>query len=200
MKTVTMVLAMVMVSLFPVMSGAADSKSVAAGGRVWLEGDSTLHRYGAEAKGFSAKLELPQDALADVAAALRDGKATGLVVTVPVAKLSSGEDKLDENMQKTLKGAEHPTISFRMRSYRAVPAANGFDVEAQGDLTVAGVQRQVTVKARAHPISGGVKLTGAVPLLMTDYGIKPPVMMLGTIKTKNEVSVKFELLLAQPKL
>ena len=34
-----------------------------------------------------------------------------------------------------------------------------------------------------------------VPLLMSDYGIKPPTMMLGTMRTKNEVLVKFDLAL-----
>lgn len=203
MRTMRVVLVMAAVSLWPAMSGATGTatgtKSVAAGGRVWLEGDSTLHRYGAEAKDFSAKLEVPQEAVFDLAAALRDGKATGLWVNVPVARLSSGEQGLDENLHKTLKAAEHPTISFRMKSYRSVAAANGFDVEAQGELMVAGVRRQVKVTARANPVRGGVRLTGTVPLLMTDYGIVPPVMMLGTIKTRNEVSVRFELLLPQPK-
>jgi hypothetical protein len=37
--------------------------------------------------------------------------------------------------------------------------------------------------------------TGALKFLMTDFGIKPPVALLGTLRTKNEVEVKFEVLL-----
>jgi hypothetical protein len=32
-----------------------------------------------------------------------------------------------------------------------------------------------------------------VPILMTDYGVKPPTALLGTLRTGNRVLVKFEL-------
>jgi len=34
-------------------------------------------------------------------------------------------------------------------------------------------------------------LTGEAPIKMTDFGIAPPVTMLGTLKTGNDVKVSF---------
>ena len=181
------------VAVSPLMAMAEDAQTIPASGRVWLEGNSTLHKYGADAKSASVRLQVASEGAANVSAAVRDGKMSGLSVAIPVAKLSSGEKGLDENMVKTLKGEQNPTIRFTMKSYRAVPNGSGFKLEAQGALQVAGVEKNVTVTADANEVASGLHLVGSVPLLMTDYGIKPPVMMLGTIKTDNLVTVKFDL-------
>lgn len=36
---------------------------------------------------------------------------------------------------------------------------------------------------------------GSLKILMTDFGIKPPVALLGTLRTKNEIQVSFKVLL-----
>ena len=41
-------------------------------------------------------------------------------------------------------------------------------------------------------------VTGSLPLLMTDYGIKPPTAMLGMLTTDPKVTVSFETVLAVP--
>jgi hypothetical protein len=38
---------------------------------------------------------------------------------------------------------------------------------------------------------GAYVLTGQLPIRMSDYGIKPPTAMMGTIKTGNDVKVTF---------
>jgi hypothetical protein len=39
-----------------------------------------------------------------------------------------------------------------------------------------------------------VKAEGELPLLMTDFGVKPPTALLGTLRTDNKITVKFSLL------
>ena len=39
--------------------------------------------------------------------------------------------------------------------------------------------------------AGASFLTGQLPIRMTDYGIKPPTAMMGTIKTGDDVKVTF---------
>lgn len=40
---------------------------------------------------------------------------------------------------------------------------------------------------------GDVGARGEHPLLMTDYGIKPPKLAMGTLKTQNGIVVRFNL-------
>ena len=40
---------------------------------------------------------------------------------------------------------------------------------------------------------GRAVIDGEQPLLMTDFGVKPPSMFLGTVKTQDRIVVKFHL-------
>jgi hypothetical protein len=175
--------------------------SLAPGASLELDGDSTLHRYSAKAHGM--KLDVDFDA-ARVAAAgkapemealLRSHVIQTFALTVPVSGLASGEKGLDANMQKALKGDRYKDIRFRMESYEVGAPIVGsvqFKVVLHGRLSLAGVERHIDVDAAGIRVAAGVRLTGSKDLLMTDYQIKPPTMMLGTIKTANLITVKFD--------
>ena len=61
----------------------------------------------------------------------------------------------------------------------------GQSLVMQGTLRIAGRER--TVRAR-----------GALPILMTDYGISPPTALFGVVRTENRIVVKFDLLVDRP--
>jgi polyisoprenoid-binding protein YceI len=63
-------------------------------------------------------------------------------------------------------------------------------------LTISGVEREVTFDLKTELKDAALIVTGAVPLVMTDYGIKPPKAMLGMLKTDPKVTVTFEIALA----
>ena len=46
-----------------------------------------------------------------------------------------------------------------------------------------------------HRADGALRVTGKVPITMTEWGIKPPTLMMGTIKVGQVVTVQFDLLL-----
>ena len=64
-----------------------------------------------------------------------------------------------------------------------------------GDLEIAGASRPAALQAQTKPDELGTRVSGAYGLLMTDFGVSPPVMMLGALKTKNEVTVRYILYL-----
>jgi hypothetical protein len=41
-----------------------------------------------------------------------------------------------------------------------------------------------------------MKASGAIPLLMTDFGITPPTGLFGLIRSRNEITVRFELMVS----
>ena len=180
-------------------SGPAASLVVATGASLELDGDSSLHRYSAKAHGMEAGIGLDP---ARVPTAVQASDLEGLVrghfvktfhLSVPVDQLSSGDKGLDANMRKALKGDRYKQIRFQMDSYEVVgpPSAAALTVTLHGRLSLAGVERKIDVTAAGVRVHGGLAISGSKDLLMTDYQIKPPTMMLGAIKTKNLITVKF---------
>lgn len=168
-----------------------ESKVVVAGG-------SNVHEWSCKATGFSAAIEMDSGytTSAFTAAAKPIGK---VVVTIPTKSLRCGKDKMDENTWKALRAEEFKDIRYELTDYRidaAKSTAEGFAAITKGKLTVAGTTKEVEIPITATRLAGGqMKGEGTLPLLMTDVGIKPPTALLGTLRTKNEITISFEVLL-----
>ena len=173
---------------------------LAPGATLELDGNSTLHRYKAKALGMSAGIDFDAARVAlippplSVEALIRGRSIKSLELTIPVAELSSGERGLDDNMREALKSDRFREIRFRADSYElvATPSAGAaFAVTLHGHLSLAGVARAVDVRADGIQIADGIRFSGSKELLMSDFQIKPPTMMFGTIKTADLITVKF---------
>src|SRR5207237_158837 len=110
--------------------------------------------------------------------------------------LKSGEKGLDKNLYKTLQAQTYPNIVFHLSSYRvgaSTESPSAYHVTTQGTLEIAGHSQPVEVQAESSATAGPLQLEGQYPLLMSDYGIKPPTMMMGTVKVKNRVVIHYRL-------
>jgi polyisoprenoid-binding protein YceI len=167
--------------------------SLVSGSRLWLTGDSTLHAYTSTANTVTVSAQLV--ALAGGPhAAVAGGGLKALTVTVPVVGLKSGEDGLDKNMQKALKQETASSIVFTLTSYTAEETKDGgLLIKARGQLALAGVAKEVALEAVCQFTSDAIHVTGTKDVLMSDFGIKPPTMMLGAVKTADKVVVHFDL-------
>jgi len=169
-------------------------------GTLELDGDSTLHRFSARTTDVRGAVYVDEAALparaSDVVVLVRGGHIKSFEMVAPVEKLSSGDKALDKNMWKALKSSQFKEIRFRAESFQVRPQdAQGvqFGLAMKGALTVAGVSRPIVLDVRAAGVSGGVRIVGSTTLRMTDYAVKPPVLMLGAIKTADLVVVKFDM-------
>ena len=188
------------VSADTVAANGSISIAVDPGATLELDGDSTLHKYSAKADGIAAQVGVDAARAASVSSALgiealiRGHFVSKFELAVVVDKLHSGDNGLDKNMRKALKGDQYKEIRFRMDSYDVLgPPTSGapLTIVLHGRLSLAGVERKIDVQAVGAPVRDSVRLAGSKGLLMTDYGITPPKMMLGTIKTANLITVKF---------
>ena len=116
-------------------------------------------------------------------------------VVIPVKSLSCGNSGLEKNMFKTLKADKYPEIRYQLSTYQIEGATDdGATVQAVGTLTIAGQQKTIEMAVKTDRGPGGnATATATQSLLMTDFGIKPPVFMLGTLKTGNKITVSFKL-------
>lgn len=163
-----------------------------------LRGKSTLHDFASTATRMELAVELVAplppgaSALARLAA---PGAVKTIVLTIPVEAMKSEKDGLDKNMYKALKAAANPNIVFRLAAPPVPTTAEGATFHVAGQLELAGQAQPVEVEVRASETPEGIVLEGSKALLMSDYGIKPPTMFLGTLKTADRIVVEWRLVL-----
>ncbi len=168
--------------------------TVAPDSKLWIEGTSNLHGWSCTAEKFDAAIELDTSVAMELAAATP--KALKRVeVKVPVRALKCGHGGMDDNMYKALKADESPEIAYIMATFDAVPGdADGFTLKTSGTLSLAGKENKLAMDVVTTRLADGtVKATGVVPIKMTDYGIKPPTAIFGTLRTGDDVKVNFAL-------
>ena len=176
-------------------SGAAWQLSlVAPKSRLWVEGTSTVRGFTCRAVTFDVAVDASAPA---AAAAIMNGEkaVTGVNVTVPAAKLDCGNGTMNEHMYKAIKAKDAPTIEFRLASYEMTKGASGMQGRLTGTLTLGGVQKPVTVEATATEDPAGLRVTGMHEVRMKEFGLKPPTLMMGTMKVNELVKVNFDLYL-----
>lgn len=184
--------------LAPVARAAAPELVALPGAKLWLEGTSTIHEYKSDAtklqitvKGNVARWPADKAGVEAIDALIRAGGVSTVDVVVPVTGLKSGKDGLDKNMYKALKAAQNPDIKFHLAGYQ-VPGESAARIDAKGMLTIAGVEHDIPISVTATREGENLRLRGTVPLLMSQYGIKPPTMMMGTLKVADAVKVSFD--------
>jgi polyisoprenoid-binding protein YceI len=165
--------------------------------RVTISGTSNIHAYTAT----TTTVRIRKGQLAAVAdganvweSALKPGGVELFEIAIPAATLTSPREGLDANMHKALKVIEHPDIVFRL--LRLEPGQGGA-LKGIGNLKIAGVVREVALDLTTERKGTALSVRGQVTLLMTDFGVTPPIALMGMLKTDPKVTVTFETLLAE---
>jgi hypothetical protein len=173
-----------------------------AGSSLWIEGTSTMHDFTCRSKEVVFALEqdpgTPRPTNAgELMRLIRSGAVRAVAVQVPVVTLHSEKEGLDKNLRKAMSADRYPDVTFRLEHHEIAPGATGDTtaIHAKGALKICAQERPIELAARAYPGEGGVWLEGSESLLMSDYGIKPPTMMMGTIRVGDRVTVRYRLLL-----
>lgn len=155
--------------------------------QLWFDGGSTVRGFKCSAKTITTNVQT--DAL-DAASAAIDDLVTKASVVIPVAAVDCGNGTMNEHMRKALKAKENPEISFVMSGY----TVNGTNATINGKLKIAGVENAIEIPATVAPEGAGVRVKASKAIDMTQWGVKPPSLMMGTMKVKPNVTVGFDVL------
>lgn len=167
--------------------------------RVSIAGTSNIHPFTASTTDVRmTRLALAPPDGTVLETAVKPGALEAFEIAIKAATLRSPKDGLDKNMHKALKVAEFPEITFTLARTEAGAAAN--TLKAIGRLRIAGVEKPVALELKTAVNASTITVIGEVPLLMTDYGIKPPTAMLGMLKTDPKITVTFEVVLASSQI
>jgi len=163
--------------------------------RLWVNGTSTVRAFECKAQSFDAAIETA--AAGATAAVLAGEKAVRTVtITVPAEKLDCSNGTMNEHMRKALKAKENPTIEFQLSTYTTSRTADGVQGELTGVLSLGGVQKTITLQGTATDAGDGqLRVVGSHQLRMSEFGLKAPSLMLGTMKVDDRVKVSFDLVL-----
>ncbi|MGM0376468.1 MAG: YceI family protein [Bacteroidota bacterium] len=158
-------------------------------GTIEVSGTSSLHDWEMKLSKFEVSANLEQDdngnyTLSDVSFLTQAGQ------------LTSDKSKMESKAHEALKSDTRPEISFNQTNTNVSLNPEDDSFQIRGDLRIAGKTKPVKVTLNGR-INGEnqVQVTGNTSLKMTDFDIKPPTVMLGTIKTKDEVSIALDLTL-----
>jgi hypothetical protein len=158
-----------------------------------IMGDSTVRKYSAQTKearltGQARQVESP--------AGTKTWLPERIEMVMNVADLKSGNGTLDEHMHKALKANEHPTITLKITSTpeQQDKWSDGQSLKAIGELTVSGSKQPIELEAALSKDGEKFRIQGKKKLLMSSFGIQPPTLMLGALKTKDEIEVTYDLI------
>jgi polyisoprenoid-binding protein YceI len=111
---------------------------------------------------------------------------------IDAASLETGNGTRDAIMRDDhLETQRFPSIAFDLTQVeRARRTADGWEFLARGALTLRDVARQTQFVVRARRDGNGVRLTGEVPVKMTDHGVPVPKFLFLTVE--DPVLVRFD--------
>ena len=100
--------------------------------------------------------------------------------------------KVQEYAVKDMLAADrYPRITFRSTALNKIDANR---YQALGMLTIRETSKPVSLLVSLRvDSSGSPAIDGMSVIRLTDFGLKPPTAVLGTIGTKNEMSFRFSI-------
>ncbi|WP_394776083.1 YceI family protein [Flavobacterium sp.] len=146
-------------------------------------GTSTLHDW--EMKSASgtgtANLTIANAKLIDI---------ESLSITLLAESIKSEKKSMDKVAYETLKTDKNKNIKYVLKSAEKV---NETTWELTGNYTIAGVSKVLKTTAKTTVTKDGLTMQGSNKITFNDFGMKSPTALLGTIKTGQDLTLKFNL-------
>ena len=153
-----------------------------------VSGTSTLHDWDMKSAKADCRAGFTLDANG------QPSNLNSLSFSTPVNALKSEHTAMDNNAYKALKSDKNPTIAYTMTTASLITGST--TVKVTGRLTIAGTTKDEVIDAvcKTNP-DNTITVTGTKKISMKDYDMQPPTFMMGTIKTGNDIVLKFTLVL-----
>ena len=110
---------------------------------------------------------------------------------IPVKSIKSSKGSImDNKTYQALKSDECATIQLKLQK----GSISGIDLKATASLTIACVTKTVDLVSTIKPLGNNqFEIAGSKKLKMTDFGIKPPTALLGTMVTGDEITIEYNI-------
>lgn len=148
-----------------------------------VAGTSTLHDWtmASVAKNGTANLTVEGSKVTDINA---------IQIDLPVESIKSGKSGMDKIAYETLETKKFKTIKYVLKSATKV---NETTWDLVGTFTIAGASKVLKTQVKATVINGIVNIKGAQNITFSEFGMKAPTALLGTVKTGQNLTLNFNL-------
>jgi len=163
--------------------------------QLWLEGGSTVRSYKCAATEIIGQVRTSGDGELPPLGQLVDAvEEAG--ITIPVEELDCDNGTMNGHMLKALNSKSHKTIEYELTGFEIVDGGDtAGKIEMKGRLTINGTELAKTIPAEIELAGDGtIRLKGQTELDMTEFGVKPPRLMLGTLKVHDDVTIHFDVI------
>lgn len=181
----------ILIIISSVLAAQTNMKISGEKSKMTIYGTSTLHDWEMWAEQYSGDAVIEKD----------DKQVTAiksLAFSIPVESLKSGKSAMDKNTWEALKSDKHKMITYKLTNIESIKPSidgKGYIIRATGDLTIAGTTNSESFKVYSLVLSDGtVQFKGEVDFPMTKYNVDPPTAVMGTIKTGDDITLKFSAL------
>ncbi|MDX9883386.1 MAG: YceI family protein [Prolixibacteraceae bacterium] len=148
-----------------------------------IKGTSTIHDW-------EMKVGEMKSAFSLSSGNIFEDKLTGGDFLVNVESIKSEHSLMNKKTYEALKKEKFPQI--RAKVIKAEQSPNSGKVQVE--LSIAGKTKLVEEDIHLKDLGNGrVEMKGSLDLKMSEYGIEPPVALMGSIKTGDEVKIEFNL-------
>lgn len=111
-------------------------------------------------------------------------------ITLPAESIKSEKKSMDKVAYETLKTDKFKNIKYVLKSAEKV---NETTWNLTGTYTIAGVSKILKTQVKTTVTNGVVNLQGSNKITFTEFGMKSPTAMFGTIKTGENLTINFNL-------
>jgi hypothetical protein len=154
-----------------------------------LNGTSNLHDWVMKGSKGSSQAVFVIDASDKISS------ITKLSFSTPVKSLKSEHTGMDNNTYKALNESTYKEITFVGTSAHVTSLGNNsYQIKVGGKLSIAGTTKETELVAtgKYNPADKSLTVTGVKKFNMTEYGVKPPTALLGTIKTGDAITISYD--------
>jgi polyisoprenoid-binding protein YceI len=121
-------------------------------------------------------------------------------VEIPVKGIKSNEKLMDTKTYEAFNADKNPMITFKSTDVSSLKMdGSDISVSVNGNMTIAGVTRKITLTATGKMVKPGIYLfSGSIPVKMTDYKMKPPTAMMGVMRVGDDIKLKYSVTFEGP--
>ena len=158
-------------------------------GITWFKGHS--HRIAA--KDFSGEVVVDPGAL-DAASLLLTVRANSLEETDKVFTPQQKAIIKKELDELVLESSKYPEIAFRSTGVKGSLDRGAFDIKIEGELTLHGVTRRVTIPARVTLEGDSLRAVGEFEINRKKYGVNATTAGRSLVRVRHTLKFKFDII------
>ena len=159
------------------------------GGLLWFKG----HDHLVAVREFTGEAQMTPDTLTpaslEITARTASMEETSSVFTEPQKKIINKELR-----EIVLLPDQYPDIVFRSTNVNGKTIGNGqYDLKINGDLTLHGVTRQITIPTKVIITGNDLRAQGEFSVNRSDFKVKATSAAHGLVRVKNKIKFTFDI-------